>query len=116
MDAIFPGTFPFGKVKWTAKHDYEFTDNYKVLQQAFEKNGVKRHINVQVLSRAKYQDNLEMCQWMKSYFDKNYNGEPYDAVARRKNQDLTLILGGGKVAVPPKKSSGQPQMPTKASA
>lgn len=46
-----------------------------------------------------------MCQWMKSYFDKNYNGEPYDALARRKNQDLTLILGGGKIAAPPKKSS-----------
>jgi hypothetical protein len=67
---------------------------------------VKRHINVQVLTRAKYQDNLEMCQWMKSYFDKNYNGEPYDALARRKNQDLTLILGGGKVQAPVKKSAG----------
>lgn len=46
MDAIFPGTFNLSKVKWNAKHDYEFTENYKVLQQAFEKNGVKRHINV----------------------------------------------------------------------
>ena len=43
---------------------------------------------------------------MKSYFDKNYNGEPYDALARRKNQDLVLILGGGKVQAPVKKSAG----------
>lgn len=27
----------------------------------------------------------------------NYNGEPYDALGRRKNQDLFYILGGGKV-------------------
>lgn len=34
---------------------------------------------------------------MKKYFDLNYNGEPYDAVGRRKGQDLFYILGGGKV-------------------
>lgn len=42
-------------------------------------------------------DNLEFLQWMKRYFDINYNGEPYDAVGRRKGQDLFYILGGGKV-------------------
>jgi len=60
-------------------------ENYKVLQNAFDKNGVKRHIDVPKLVKARYQDNLEFCQWLKSYFDKNYNGEPYDAMARRKN-------------------------------
>lgn len=34
---------------------------------------------------------------MKRYYDINYNGEPYDAVGRRKGQDLFYILGGGKV-------------------
>ena len=31
MDAIYPQTFNFQKVKWSAKHDYEFVENYKVL-------------------------------------------------------------------------------------
>ena len=31
MDAIFPGTFNFSKVKWGAKFDYEYVENYKVL-------------------------------------------------------------------------------------
>lgn len=48
MDAIFPGTFNFGKVKWGAKFDYEYVENYKVLQNAFDKNGVKRHIEVSI--------------------------------------------------------------------
>ena len=34
------------KVKWGAKFDYEFMENYKVLQNAFLKNGIKRHIEV----------------------------------------------------------------------
>jgi len=41
--------------------------------------------------KAKYQDNLEMLQWIKRYFDLNYNGSPYDPVARRKGATLYLI-------------------------
>ena len=32
IDAIYPNTVQMGKVKWGAKHDYEFVENYKVLQ------------------------------------------------------------------------------------
>jgi hypothetical protein len=49
MDAIFPGTFSMAKVKFGAKHDYEFVENYKILQNAFDKNGVKRHIDVSII-------------------------------------------------------------------
>ena len=31
MDAIYPGTFNLSKVKWGAKFDYEYVENYKVL-------------------------------------------------------------------------------------
>ena len=47
------------KVKWNAKHDYEFVENFKVLQQGFAKNDMKKHIDVDKLIKAKYQDNLE---------------------------------------------------------
>ena len=36
---------------------------------------------------------------MKKFFELKYNGQAYDAVGRRKGQDLYYILGGGKVAV-----------------
>jgi RP/EB family microtubule-associated protein len=52
------------------------------------------------LVKAKYQDNLEFLQWMKKFFEINYNGEPYDALAKRKGQDLFYIMGGDKVAKP----------------
>ena len=109
LDCLYPGTFQFSKVKWDAKHEYEYVENYKVLQSAFDKNGIKRHIEVSKLVKAKYQDNLEFCQWLKAYFEKNYNGEPYDALGRRKNKDLHYILGGGKIAAPMKKSAGMPE-------
>ena len=87
-------------MKWAAKHEYEYVENYKVLQAAFDRNGIKRHIDVGKLVKCRYLDNLEFCQWLKAYFEKNYNGEEYDALGRRKNAQLHYILGGGKVGAP----------------
>jgi RP/EB family microtubule-associated protein len=80
-----------------------------VLQNAFDKNGIKRHIETSKLVKARPLDNLEFCQWLKAYFEKNYNGEPYDALGRRKNQDLHYILGGNKVGAPSKPSAAASQ-------
>lgn len=100
LDSLYPNTFPFQRVKWSAKHEHEFVDNYKILQNAFDKNGIKRHIDVGKLVKARYLDNLEFCQWLKAYWEKNYSGDEYDALARRRNNDLHYILGGGKVGAP----------------
>ncbi len=54
------------------------------------------------LVKAKYQDNLEFLQWLKKYFELNYNGEEYDALTKRKGQDLYYIAGGNKVNAPNK--------------
>jgi RP/EB family microtubule-associated protein len=105
MDAIYPGTFSLAKVKWGAKFDYEYMDNYKVLQNAFDKNGIKKHIDVDKMVKARYQDNLEFCQWIKRYFDLNYSGEPYNALQRRKGNNIFYIMGGNKVAPPSQKQT-----------
>lgn len=47
------------------------------------------------LMKAKYQDNLEMLQWIKRYFDLNFKGQPYDALGKRKGADLYLIANDG---------------------
>lgn len=68
---IFPGSIPMSKVNWEAKSDYEFVSNYKLLQQAFVKHRVQRRVDVDKLIRAKYQDNLEFCQWLKAFYDQS---------------------------------------------
>lgn len=69
------------KVNWKAKLDYEFINNLKVLQSTFDKLGIKKHIEVIItyikvekISKAKYQDNLELIQWFKRYYDINCGG------------------------------------------
>jgi RP/EB family microtubule-associated protein len=84
IDACHPGSVPMKKVNWSARADHESIPNYKILQQAFDKSGIERHIPVDMLVRGKYQDNLEMLQWIKLYFDRTYqHGVEYDGPAHR---------------------------------
>lgn len=75
------------KVDFNVKNDYEFVNNYKELQQAFNKVGVNRAFNVNQLSKGKPQDNNEFMQWFKGYWDSVSCGQDlsatYNAVARR---------------------------------
>jgi len=108
MDKIYPNTFNFGAVKWNAKFDYEYMENYKILNNAFVKNGVQKNLDVDKLVKCRLLDNTEMCQWIKKYYELHYTGNEYDPVGRRKGQDLHYILGGNKVAAPPKVSEKKP--------
>ncbi|CDJ41968.1 microtubule-associated protein RP/EB family member 3, putative [Eimeria tenella] len=76
------------KVKWGAKLEYEFVHNYKLLQAAFDAHQVHKHIEVNKLVKAKYQDNLEFLQWLKAFCDRQAplyaTDVPYDPLERRR--------------------------------
>ncbi|CAD6899307.1 unnamed protein product, partial [Tilletia controversa] len=82
VDSIY-GNVPVGKVRFEAKHEYEYVTNYKVLQETFKKNKIDKPIPVERLTKCKMQDNLEFLQWLKKYWDTHYGGQPYDPEARR---------------------------------
>lgn len=90
LDACHPGTIAMGKVNWMAKVDHEFVPNYKVLQAAFDRHKIERNIPVDLLIKAKYQDNLEFLQWMKCYWERSGAGagNGYDPVERRQGKKL----------------------------
>lgn len=69
MDYIFPGSIPMKRVNWEARSDFQYVENYKLLQAAFTKHNVQKYIHVDRLVRGKYQDNLEFCQWLKALFE-----------------------------------------------
>lgn len=69
MDYIFPGSVPMKRVNWEAKSDFQYVENYKLLQAAFTKHNVQKYVHVDRLIRGKYQDNLEFCQWLKAFFE-----------------------------------------------
>lgn len=100
LDAIYPGKVPLGKVKFEAKLEYEWVKNWKVVQDVFNKLKIEKVIEVEKLVKGRYQDNLEMMQWIKAYFDRNYAGQDYDPVARRKGVKLGAAPGSKPVSKP----------------
>ncbi|KAL7521357.1 hypothetical protein ACHAWX_006035 [Stephanocyclus meneghinianus] len=85
---LFPNSIPMSKVDWGAKASHEYVANYKLLQSAFNKNKIRKHVDVDKLIRGKYQDNLEFCQWLKAFFDQtspmmSRGRDGYDPVAVR---------------------------------
>lgn len=83
LDAIYPGKVPMNKVDWSANKDYEYVQNYKILQKCFTTLKIDKFIEVDRLIRGKYQDNLEFMQWFKRFYELNASGASYDATSIR---------------------------------
>jgi len=104
LDCLYPGQIRMNLVNWNAKNDYEWVNNFKLAQTVMNKNNISKPIPVDKLVKAKYQDNLEFLQWFKHFYECKYQGQEYDAPARR-----ALAKDGGPkgVAAPPKKAPGK---------
>lgn len=106
LDSIFPGKIPMSKVNWEAKSDYEYTNNFKLVQSCFTKMNISKPIYIEKLVKAKYQDNLEFLQWMKHFFDCKYGGQPYNATERRaKGKGGNKLKGLGPASTGAKKTT-----------
>jgi RP/EB family microtubule-associated protein len=101
---LFPNSIPMSRVDWGAKASHEYVANYKLLQSAFNKNKIRKHVDVDKLIRGKYQDNLEFCQWLKAFFDQtspmmSRGRDGYDPVAVRAKgkggKNVERSKGGG---------------------
>merc|ERR1719430_927446 len=100
---LFPGSIQIKKVKFNTKLEHEYINNFKVLQASFKKMSVDKIVPVDRLVKGKFQDNFEFLQWFKKFFDANYGGQDYDALAMRGGEE---VGSGGKPARPV--GAGQP--------
>mmetsp|Transcript_6273 Transcript_6273/g.7660 ORF Transcript_6273/g.7660 Transcript_6273/m.7660 type:complete len:328 (-) Transcript_6273:247-1230(-) len=92
LDAHFPGNVQMSKVNWEARNDYEYVNNYKILQSALLKLNISKTADIEKLSRGKYQDNLEFMQWFKGFCSNHSVAEGYDPIeARSKGKGVRRV-------------------------
>ncbi|KAJ3365794.1 hypothetical protein GGF32_008192 [Allomyces javanicus] len=89
---------PLKKVKFNAKHEFEYIQNFKILQSVFDKHKIPNAIPVERLVKLKFQDNIEFCQFVKKFWDTYFPGHYYDAAGRRAG--APGATGGAAAAAP----------------
>ncbi|KAL7414490.1 calponin homology domain-containing protein [Mrakia frigida] len=82
LDSIY-GDVPMSRVNFAARQEYEYINNFKILQNYFKTKKIDKPIPVDRLVKCKMQDNLEFLQWIRRFHDQSYGGGHYDANARR---------------------------------
>merc|ERR1719471_1023300 len=92
---LFPGSVQLKKVKFNTKLEHEYINNFKVLQNAFKSVNVDKVIAVDRLVKGRFQDNFEFIQWFKKFFDANYGGQEYDALAMRGGEQVGAAKSTG---------------------
>ncbi|KAJ1515453.1 hypothetical protein HMI55_003693 [Coelomomyces lativittatus] len=117
FDSIF-GDVPLKKVKFNAKHEFEFISNFKVLQSTFDKHKIPNTINIEKLVKLKFQDNFEFLQFVKKYWDAHFPGHVYDAVGRRSgvipaHMSTSLKSSGAPLKVKPSMTTTPNETPIK---
>ncbi|KAG1932634.1 microtubule-associated protein RP/EB family member 3b [Pimephales promelas] len=111
MDMLFPGSILLRKVKFQAKLEHEYINNFKVLQAAFKRMSVDKIIPVEKLVKGRFQDNFEFVQWFKKLFDANYDGKEYDPQFARQGQDITPLPNPGPQRTSPTAPKTMPAPP-----
>ncbi|XP_013187676.1 microtubule-associated protein RP/EB family member 1 [Amyelois transitella] len=96
MDMLFPGSVPMKRIKFKTNLEHEYIQNFKILQAGFKKMNVDKIVPIDRLVKGRFQDNFEFLQWFKKFFDANYGGTEYDALAQREG----LPMGHGGSSAP----------------
>lgn len=78
VESCHPGKVAMRKVNWNSRQEHESIPNYKILQAAFQKLDIDKHIDVDKLTRGKPQDNLDMLQFMKYWWDSTGAAPDFD--------------------------------------
>ncbi|XP_033159431.1 microtubule-associated protein RP/EB family member 1 [Drosophila mauritiana] len=111
MDILFAQSIPMQRVKFRTNVEYEYIQNFKLLQGCFNKVDVDKIIPIDRLVKGRFQDNFEFLQWFRKFFDANYESREYDPLIARNG--AMMGLGSPPVEAKKRKSVNKSKPQTK---
>ena len=104
FDIAFPGSINLKKVKFSTRQEYEYINNFKILQASFTQLKIEKTIPIEKLVKGKFQDNFEFLQWFREFYYQNYDPDrsldDYDPIKTREKPQKGGMSKGASVAVP----------------
>nr|XP_020464750.1 microtubule-associated protein RP/EB family member 3-like [Monopterus albus] len=85
---MFPQSLDLSRVRFQSTNMVDTIHNYSLLQAAFRKVGVVRHIPIEALIKRNCAVAQTFLQWFKVFFEENNNGKEYHALEARGGQNM----------------------------
>lgn len=82
LDSIYLDV-PMKRVKFNAHNEYEYLNNLKIFQTSLLQHKIDRPLAIEKLAKCRLQDNLEIVQWFRRFWNDHFPNHEYDPVARR---------------------------------
>lgn len=82
LDSIYLDV-PMKRVKFNVHNEYEYISNLKIFQTSLSQHKIDRPLSIEKLAKCRLQDNLEIVQWFRRFWNDNFPNHEYDPVARR---------------------------------
>ncbi|XP_037938433.1 microtubule-associated protein RP/EB family member 2-like isoform X1 [Teleopsis dalmanni] len=99
FDMLFNNVLPINKVKFSTNLEYQYINNFKLLQDAFKKVNVSKEIPINDLVKSRFQANFEFLQWFHKFFEANREDctlVDYDPIQKRNG--CSIVTGLSKQA------------------
>ncbi|CAD8132890.1 unnamed protein product [Paramecium pentaurelia] len=93
FEYFYPNSIQPNKVVWKANTEVEFIKNFKTLAEAFTKLNISKTFDIQNLSKARYQDLLDLAIFFKTKYDKQIEKRiGYDPIEFRKVEEKKILI------------------------
>ncbi|XP_034551862.1 DNA (cytosine-5-)-methyltransferase 3 beta, duplicate a isoform X2 [Notolabrus celidotus] len=94
-DWVIPESIDMTQVKFDAKNDNDCRHNFRLVQEAFSKHGIKKTLAVDELIKGDFRCSFDTLKWFKAFFVANVRSDDYayyDPVKARNSCDIRPIL------------------------
>ncbi|KAH8357474.1 hypothetical protein KR200_003617, partial [Drosophila serrata] len=92
MAELFPGIINMKRVKMMPRLEYEYVNNMRLLQDAFNTLELEQPVPIDLITKGRFKHNFEFIQFFKKFYDSVTQPPVKRRVARRRTMSFSRAL------------------------